>query len=157
MPRPRVAVVGAGVAGLTAARNLSASDDVVVVDKGRGVGGRLATRRIGEATFDHGAQFITTHTPEFAEIVAGWERAGVARPWFQVRIGPDGITDPDGHTRFRGVATMSRPIRSSAVSLAHAASFRPGRPRLIGPPPRTPSPSTPPRTSMSGSPAGRSP
>ena len=45
--RPRVVVVGAGVAGLTAARSLAAFSDVVVVDKGRGVGGRLATRRIG--------------------------------------------------------------------------------------------------------------
>jgi len=106
MPGRRVVVVGAGVAGLTAARYLNRSFDVVVLDKGRGVGGRLATRRIGDATFDHGAQFITAHTPEFAETVAGWDRAGVARPWFRGRIGPDGIHDPDGHVRFRGVTTM---------------------------------------------------
>ncbi|MEO6627981.1 MAG: FAD-dependent oxidoreductase, partial [Aquihabitans sp.] len=95
------------VAGLTAARSLSRVADVVVLDKGRGVGGRLATRRIGDATFDHGAQFITTHTPEFAEIVAGWERAGVTTPWYRGQIGPDGIIGPDGHARFRGVATMN--------------------------------------------------
>jgi predicted NAD/FAD-dependent oxidoreductase len=95
------------MAGLLAARRLSRSSDVVVVDKGRGVGGRLATRRIGDATFDHGAQFLTTHTPEFAELVAGWERAGVARPWFRGRSGPDGVIDDDGHTRFRGVPTMN--------------------------------------------------
>ena len=66
-----MAVVGAGVTGLTAARHLAPSFDVVVVDKGRGVGGRLATRRIGDATFDHGAQFITTHTPDVAATAAG--------------------------------------------------------------------------------------
>ncbi|MCO8129349.1 FAD-dependent oxidoreductase [Acidimicrobiia bacterium EGI L10123] len=124
MPRPRVVVVGAGVAGLTAARYLSGSFDVVVVDKGRGVGGRLATRRIGDATFDHGAQFITTHTPEFAEVVAGWERAGVARPWFQGRIGRNGIIDPDGHTRFRGVATMNAIAKHLAEGLDVRVSSR---------------------------------
>lgn len=105
-PRPRVVVVGAGVCGLTAARFLSDSCDVEVIDKGRKVGGRLATRRIGDATFDHGAQFITTHTDEFTRIVAAWEQAGVATSWFEGRIGPDGAVDADGHTRFRGEPTM---------------------------------------------------
>lgn len=54
--RPRVVVVGAGIAGLMCARELAATGvDVVVVDKGRGVGGRMATRRFGGAVFDHGA------------------------------------------------------------------------------------------------------
>ena len=48
---PRSIVIGAGIAGLLAARQLAeAGRDVTVLDKGRGVGGRLATRRIGEAT-----------------------------------------------------------------------------------------------------------
>lgn len=126
-PRPRVVVVGAGVAGLTAARHLSQSFDVVVVDKGRKVGGRLATRRIGDATFDHGAQFITTHTAEFAQLVSGWERAGVAGPWFEGRIGPDGVIDPDGHTRFRGVATM----RAIAEHLAEGLDVRVSTPVVV--------------------------
>ena len=65
--------------------------EVVVLDKGRGVGGRMATRRIGEATLDHGAQFFTTHTAEFASVVAGWVAAGVAVPWFAGRVGPHGV------------------------------------------------------------------
>ena len=100
-------MVGAGLAGLSAARVLRQSCDVVVLDKSRGVGGRLATRRIGGATLDHGAQFFTTHTAEFAEIVAGWAAAGLAEPWFHGRIGPTGVADADGHTRYRGVATMN--------------------------------------------------
>ncbi len=56
---PSVIVVGAGIAGLAAAVRLTAAGvDVTVVDKGRGVGGRLATRRIGDATLDHGAPFV---------------------------------------------------------------------------------------------------
>ena len=54
---PRLVVVGAGLAGLTAAQALTDAFDVIVLDKGRGFGGRMATRRIGDATFDHGAQF----------------------------------------------------------------------------------------------------
>jgi predicted NAD/FAD-dependent oxidoreductase len=105
------------VAGLLAARRLAESFDVVVVDKGRGVGGRLATRRLGDATFDHGAQFLTTHTPEFAEVVDGWERAGVVAPWFTGQVGPDGATDPDGHVRYRGVATANAIAKHLAAGL----------------------------------------
>ncbi len=52
----RIAIIGAGMAGLTAARHLVADGHpVAVFDKGRGIGGRLATRRAEAGTFDHGA------------------------------------------------------------------------------------------------------
>ena len=104
--RAHVVVVGAGMAGLTAARGLAATTEVVVVDKGRGVGGRMATRRIGKATLDHGAQFITTHSTEFASVVADWQRHDVVRPWFFGQVGPAGV-QADGHARYRGVPGMS--------------------------------------------------
>jgi predicted NAD/FAD-dependent oxidoreductase len=91
--------------------------DVVVLDKSRGVGGRMATRRIGAATIDHGAQFFTTHTAEFAEMVSAWVSAGVAQPWFAGRIGPEGLGDSDGHTRFRGVASMNAVAQHVAAGL----------------------------------------
>lgn len=117
MSRPKVVVIGAGMAGLTAAHRLSAVAEVIVLDKGRGVGGRLATRRNGEATFDHGAQFLTTHSDEFAQIVNRWVNDGVVTPWFRGRIGPDGVTDPDGHTRFRGVISMNAIAKALSVGL----------------------------------------
>ena len=65
--RADVLVVGAGMAGLTAASELQQTNlNVLIIDKGRGVGGRLASRRIGPATFDHGAQFMTARDPRFA-------------------------------------------------------------------------------------------
>jgi renalase len=103
----QLVIIGAGLSGLTAARALAGEYDIVVLDKGRGVGGRMATRRIGGATIDHGAQFFTTHTTQFADVVAGWVAAGVAEPWFAGRVGPHGVEDSDGHTRFRGVPTMN--------------------------------------------------
>jgi hypothetical protein len=103
----RIVVIGAGLAGLSAARLLAEHHDVVVLDKGRRPGGRMATRRIGDATLDHGAQFITTHTAEFAAIVAEWTARGLAAPWFHGQVGPHGVTATDGHTRFRGAPTMN--------------------------------------------------
>ena len=117
MIRPRVVVIGAGMAGLTAAHRLQEQCDVIVLDKGRGVGGRLATRRIGDATIDHGAQFITTHTDEFAATITKLVGSGVVAPWFRGRIGPNGVVDPDGHTRFRGAVSMNAIAKALAVGL----------------------------------------
>lgn len=113
----RIVVVGAGLAGLSAARLLAERHEVLVVDKGRQVGGRLATRRIGDATLDHGAQFLTTHTAEFADIVRGWADHGLVVPWFHGQVGPHGVTTTDGHTRFRGAPTMNAIARHLAEGL----------------------------------------
>lgn len=56
----RVAVVGAGLAGLGAARELVVTGhDVVVFEKSRGVGGRLAARRAGGTVVDHGSPVVS--------------------------------------------------------------------------------------------------
>ena len=91
-----IGIVGAGLAGLSAARRLhEAGHDVVLVDKGRGPGGRMATRRIAGATFDHGAQFFTVREPQFAALVDEWMAAGLVREWCR------GFGDPpDGHPRY---------------------------------------------------------
>ena len=106
-PSADVVVVGAGAAGLVAARAMAHDHRVVVIDKARGVGGRMATRRLGPAVFDHGAQFITTHSAEFADEVARWARLEVVRPWFRGRVGPSGVQEHDGHVRYRGTTSMN--------------------------------------------------
>jgi renalase len=82
----RVVVVGAGLSGLMAAGRLHANDhEVIVLDKGRSPGGRMATRRIeveaGTARFDHGAQFFTVRTDEVALLVRAWTGQGLVREW----------------------------------------------------------------------------
>lgn len=82
-----VAVVGAGMAGLSCARRLAESGmSVTVFDKSRGAGGRMATRRVEDAEqgsfgIDHGAQYFTAYTAGFQQAVAGWVADGVVQPW----------------------------------------------------------------------------
>jgi len=98
----RVIIVGAGLSGLMAARSCTAAGhDVTVFDKGRSVGGRLATRRIGTSTLDHGAQFFTVRSAEFAHHVEEWLLAGVIREWCR------GFANDDGHPRYVGTNGMT--------------------------------------------------
>lgn len=75
-------IVGAGIAGLILARKLRARGrEVVLLEKSRGLGGRLATKRVDAAVFDSGAQYFTAQTPRFAALVEEWSGRGVVRPW----------------------------------------------------------------------------
>ncbi|MFN3164316.1 MAG: FAD-dependent oxidoreductase, partial [Pseudohongiellaceae bacterium] len=67
---PTIAIVGAGLAGIAAARQLAPLADVTVFEKSRGPGGRMATRRAGDFQFDHGAQFFTARTESFRSLLA---------------------------------------------------------------------------------------
>lgn len=54
-----VAIIGAGLAGLTVGQQLrQAGYRVVVVEKSRGVGGRVATRRLHDTRADHGLRYL---------------------------------------------------------------------------------------------------
>lgn len=82
MSRLRVAVIGAGLAGLACAEVLAAHAALVTLfDKGRSPGGRLATRRLPPHTFDLGAQYFTARGKGFAERVRAWTSAGVCGLW----------------------------------------------------------------------------
>ncbi|MCB5945852.1 NAD(P)/FAD-dependent oxidoreductase [Acidocella sp. KAb 2-4] len=81
MSRPEIAVIGAGVAGLTAARRLAQTCAVTVFDKARGPGGRLANRQRAGFAFDFGAQFFTARAPRFMAEVGRLRAAGIVQPW----------------------------------------------------------------------------
>ena len=61
----RLAILGAGISGLTLAAELESFAEVHIFDKARGVGGRMATRYAEPFHFDHGTQFFTARNPEF--------------------------------------------------------------------------------------------
>jgi len=116
-----VIVIGAGISGLLAAAGLqSGGARVLVLDKGRGVGGRLATRRTDSGVFDHGAQFFTARDPQFRSRVEEWQAAGIVKAWATGFALADGTFKRDGETRFCGVSGMS----SIAKHLAHGLDVR---------------------------------
>lgn len=90
----RVAVIGAGMSGATCARRLAdAGHAVQVFDKSRGVGGRLATRRVSwtdddgcahDVSFDHGAPAFTARSPDFARFAEQARREGWLMRWAPV-------------------------------------------------------------------------
>lgn len=115
-----IAIVGGGLAGLAAARELHAAGRAVVVfDKGRAAGGRCATRRHAPFAFDHGAQFFTVREPVFAaalaplgdRLVRRW--AGPFRTWRDGVLGPD----PRPGERYVAVPGMSALRRAFAEPL----------------------------------------
>lgn len=86
-----VIIVGAGIAGLSCARVLArAGVRVEVVDRGRKVGGRMASRRLEGRPTDLGAAFFTVSDPRFREVVDQWAERGLAHPWTETLTVRDG-------------------------------------------------------------------
>jgi predicted NAD/FAD-dependent oxidoreductase len=113
-----VLVIGAGIAGLTAARELRAAGrQVLVLEKSRGLGGRAATRRWDGSPVDHGAQFFTARSPEFQAQVNDWLQRGVCFEWSRGfhRATEDGPQPPNGDNFPRyacreGMASLGRDL-----------------------------------------------
>lgn len=96
-----VVIVGAGLAGLMAGRTLKAAGkSVLLIDKGRSVGGRMATRRVGSGLADHGAQFFTVRDPEFRKLVDRWVQNSIVFEWSRGWSDGSLAVTRDGHPRY---------------------------------------------------------
>lgn len=117
MDKVNVAVIGAGIAGLACALELSRADaKVTVFEKSRGLGGRLGTRRHGNFAFDHGAQFVTARSRSFVKHVEVACRAGAAAPWKPRLLEDDrSWAQPieDWHVGTPGMSAFVRPLTRS--------------------------------------------
>lgn len=70
------------MAGLSAARILTQKGhEVIVLDKGRGVGGRMSTRTIKNAKADHGTQYFSVKTPEFQTLISELQSDNITAEW----------------------------------------------------------------------------
>ena len=134
----RIAIVGAGIAGLACAAALG-GHAVTVFDKGRRPGGRVATRRAGALRFNHGAQYATARGEGFRAVidrlraegaVAAWPAAGEGR-WAGLpgmSALPASLAAACGATLLpeRHVANLRRDGDGWAVRHLAAADARPG-------------------------------
>jgi hypothetical protein len=116
-----VVIAGGGLAGLTAAVHLQNEGyGAVVLDKGKSVGGRLATRRIQDGIADHGAQFFTVRTDTFQTQVTDWQARDIVYVWSHGwSDGSIKRTAGDGHPRYVARGGMNTLAKDLASGLEH--------------------------------------
>lgn len=117
----RVAILGAGLSGLACARNLADNGlHVQVIEKARGPGGRMSTRRVEQWRFDHGAQYFTARDPEFSRQVDSWRHVGLVEKWAaRIAVVENGSIQVTGDAaeRYVGVPGMNAVCRHLADGL----------------------------------------
>ena len=117
----KIIVVGAGISGCSSAHALAnAGHEVTVVEKGRGVGGRMATRRMDGARIDHGAQFFTTRDPRLQVLNEQWIKEGRVTDWYDHVPGRPNIPSD---MRYRGKFGMTDPAKSLTKDCDLALNF----------------------------------
>lgn len=109
--RKRVGIIGAGMAGLTLARAIGDVASVRIFEKSRGVGGRMATRRMDTLSFDHGAQYFTIRDDRFRYSLEAARADGVVEAWNGkvVSLDRNGPSEKptSGSTRYVGMPSMN--------------------------------------------------
>ena len=115
----RIAIIGAGMAGLSCARGLAeAGFSPVVFEKSRGLGGRLATRRTGALRFDHGAQYVTARGESFRaylnDYAQAWRPEGASGAWFVGTPGMNALVKPMAEGLDIRLGAQVTPLRDGA-------------------------------------------
>lgn len=106
-----IAIIGSGIAGLSAAHALTAAGlSVQLFDKSRGSGGRMSSKRSDAGDLDLGAQYFTARDRHFVDAVQQWQANGWLAEWkpalYQFQDGRLSLS-PDTQQRFTGVPRMS--------------------------------------------------
>lgn len=118
----KIAIVGAGISGLTAARELAlAGHETIILEKSRGFGGRMATRYAGEGMalrIDHGVTHFTAESTDFKALVQSLQQKGLVQPWgdrFRYHTGhefllTDPVAEPSVWTSTNGMNRIGRQL-----------------------------------------------
>lgn len=111
-----IAIIGTGIAGLSAARALKDAGHVVqLFDKSRGSGGRMSSKRSEAGALDLGAQYFTARDRRFVNEVQRWQANGWAAEWepqlYNCQSGQLSPS-PDEQTRWVGTPRMSAITRA---------------------------------------------
>ena len=94
----------------------NAGQRVVVLDKARRIGGRMATRRIENGVFDFGVQYFTVREPRFKAFVDNWLAEGLVREWANGFVNSAGELQQDGQPHYcgtQGMATVPKHLANS--------------------------------------------
>jgi predicted NAD/FAD-dependent oxidoreductase len=121
-PRLSVAIIGAGLAGLSCATRLQTLGfQVQVYEKSRGPSGRMSTRHGEGWSIDHGAQYFTARNPVFIEELNTWIKAGVAADWnprLSVYEGEQWRESNSTEHRYVGIPAMNSPGQYLAKTIS---------------------------------------
>lgn len=121
------------MAGLLAANALrAAGKSVVVVEKARGVGGRLATWRLGPGRGDYGAQFFTVREPQFQKYVDEWLTAGLVFEWSRGWAAEGESEADDGFPRYAVTGGMTAVAKHLAQNLTLHKQAKLAKIRVVG-------------------------
>lgn len=120
----RIAVIGAGIAGLACARTLQALGAAVTVfEKDEIPGGRAATLIEEAGPYDHGAQYFTAQRERFVTAVRQWEAAGTVERWRgRIVAFSNGVVEDKTDSAERFVAVPG--MRRLGLSLAQGLDVR---------------------------------
>jgi renalase len=119
---PKIAVIGAGLAGVSLAKNLSGFADVRLFEKSRGTGGRMSARRHEKYSFDHGAQFFTARSEPFQSEISNAIQAKKIAEWtpkiVNLELGSKTFKREWFEPHYYGVSGMNSLVKHMATDLS---------------------------------------
>jgi renalase len=118
-----IAIVGAGIAGITCARELRSAGrkGITIFEKSRGVGGRLTTRRMFDTCVDRGTCYISPKGEPFRDLFDRLIAANIIKPWTNIThtLTADGniLSDADIYPRYVAPGGMNQITKYLAQDL----------------------------------------
>jgi renalase len=112
-----VAIIGAGLAGLTCGQQLQqAGYSVVIVEKSRGVGGRVATRRLHDTRADHGVRYLEPQGTLSQQLIEILDKRGIVQSWTDTIYELNSAEAESGHTPHPHPSKLTRYVAPAGMT-----------------------------------------